>query len=61
MENTIKIDKSTTDIIDQYSTNSNNDIALFASSSVANPYTFTITTNKSFSATCEIEWSGGGK
>ena len=30
-------------------------------SSVNNPYTFKITENKSFSAICEEDWSGGGK
>ena len=31
------------------------------SSPVNNPYTFKITENKSFSAICEEDWSGGGK
>lgn len=36
-------------------------LQLHATNSVSNPYTFKITTNKSFSAYCEEEWSGGGK
>lgn len=31
------------------------------SSSVNNPYTFSITKNVAFSAICEEDWSGGGK
>ena len=30
-------------------------------SSVNNPYTFSITKNVAFSAICEEDWSGGGK
>lgn len=49
--------------INAYSDNDNsvNDIAVYVSTSVSNPYTFKITSNKSFSAVCEEDWSGGGK
>lgn len=48
--------------INAYSDNNANDIAVYtASSSVNNPYTFKITSNTSFSAICEEDWSGGGK
>ena len=48
--------------IDTYSSNNeDNGIALYASTSVSNPYTFKITKNVTFSAICEEDWSGGGK
>ena len=37
------------------------EVVIPKSSSVNNPYTFKITSNKSFSAICEEDWSGGGK
>ena len=37
------------------------EIVIPKSSSVNNPYTFKITKNVTFSATCEEDWSGGGK
>lgn len=43
------------------STNDDNISATATTSSVNNPYTFTITENKSFTAICEEDWSGGGK
>ena len=37
------------------------EVVIPKSSSVNNPYTFSITKNVTFSAICEEDWSGGGK
>ena len=43
------------------STNDNGISMAAITSSVNNPYTFSITKNVTFSAICEEDWSGGGK
>ena len=42
-------------------TNDNGISMVAITSSVNNPYTFSITKNIAFSAICEEDWSGGGK
>ena len=43
------------------STSDDNINTAATTSSVNNPYTFSITKNVAFSAICEEDWSGGGK